>query len=54
MKTQDVKRAEAQERQAAHEALTLKQRIEKALGRPGHSKSEIRRLEQQIKARDKK
>lgn len=39
------KRVEAADRQAAHDSLTLEQKLEKARNAPGNSSREIARLE---------
>lgn len=44
MKTKDVKRAEAEKRQAAHDALPAFDKLAKLATRPGESKHERARI----------
>lgn len=44
MKTKDVKRAEAEQRQAAHDALSAFDKLAKLAMRPGESKRERARI----------
>ncbi|MEV4737150.1 MULTISPECIES: hypothetical protein [unclassified Microbacterium] len=44
MKTKDVKRAEAEQRQAAHDALPAFDKLAKLATRPGESKRERTRI----------
>jgi len=44
MKTKDEKRADAAERQAAHDSLTTVQKLGKIAERPGESKRERARI----------
>ena len=44
MKTKEVKRIEAAIRQEAHNKLTVHEKMDKALSRPGQSEREVFRL----------
>jgi hypothetical protein len=45
MKSKELKRMEAEERQAAHERLSVEEKVKKAHSRRGESKRELKRLE---------
>lgn len=46
----NARRQDAEARQQAHEGLTLRQRFNKALSRPGQSKRELVRIEEAMMA----
>jgi hypothetical protein len=44
MKTKDVKRSEAEDRQTLHDAMSRMEKVQKAASRPGRSLKELTRL----------
>ncbi len=51
MKPKEQKQAEAQERQAAHDALTLEEKLERAYERGTYNSRESSRLRAEIRER---